>query len=617
MDDDDRDVRAAVRAAGVEPTAATRDAMRASLVAALSGIDEQTARAWSARPNRHNRRRGLLVAAGLAAAAAVTAGALLVVDRDDDSARVVTGGSSPSSAPSSALPTGPPSVAMDDLRGGRWVVVERDGEPWSTSYLPYVEFGTSGLSGAADPFLGGNDGCNWYGAGGSLDGDRLRVAEVASTAMDCGAGVGGVLPQDGDRVSLSDGGRTLDLIGADDRVRLRLSRLESLAAAAPDTLTGRWVLDGGAPGPLEFGSDWSGGLGSCRWGWKLGQALVVSGWPADPYACLDGSEDQASSRLVEMLVGDGPVAARLSDDGTDLYLSDDQFVIRLSRTSGGEGPLAPPRTVDMLAGWPPPPAVVPDLALVPRLLPSEPVPGARDVTRREYADEPATIHDYSQLWLRGGEDAAALLVTTHLGQHPQPPGPGMTEIDVDGWDSAWVTTGPEPQSLVLDDPSGMVTILQAGISGDVAELVPMLERRSEGQPGWDLALSSFVPVHEGWGMGAAARDVTWTGDSAAGTVAELTVMWGTPGPLVNVFTGVVNGSADVTEVGGAPAVTYQVGNISVVAWSPQPDVVAQLALVGSPEDALSLARSVQPVDEGTWTAIRSVELGDGCQSLLC
>ena len=379
MDDDDRDVRAAVRAAGVEPTAATRDAMRASLVAALSGVDEQTARAWSARPNRHNRRRGLLVAAGLAAAAAVTAGALLVVDRDDDAARVVTGGSSPSSAPSSALPTGPPSVALDDLRGARWVVVERDGEPWSTSYLPYVEFGTSGLSGAADPFLGGNDGCNWYGAGGSLDGDRLRVAEVASTAMDCGAGVGGVLPQDGDRVSLSDGGRTLDLIGADDRVRLRLSRLESLAAAAPDTLTGRWVLDGGAPGPLEFGSDWSGGLGSCRWGWKLGQALVVSGWPADPYACLDGSEDQASSRLVEMLVGDGPVAARLSDDGTDLYLSDDQFVIRLSRMSGGEGPLAPPRTVDMLAGWPPPPAVVPDLALVPRLLPS--AAGARGAGR--------------------------------------------------------------------------------------------------------------------------------------------------------------------------------------------------------------------------------------------
>ena len=218
MDDDDRDVRAAVRAAGVEPTAATRDAMRASLVAALSGVDEQTARAWSARPNRHNRRRGLLVAAGLAAAAAVTAGALLVVDRDDDAARVVTGGSSPSSAPSSALPTGTPSVALDDLRGARWVVVERDGEPWSTSYLPYVEFGTSGLSGAADAFLGGNDGCNWYGAGGSLDGDRLRVAEVASTAMDCGAGVGGVLPQDGDRVSLSDGGRTLDLIGADDRV---------------------------------------------------------------------------------------------------------------------------------------------------------------------------------------------------------------------------------------------------------------------------------------------------------------------------------------------------------------------------------------------------------------
>jgi hypothetical protein len=434
--------------------------------------------------------------------------------------------------------------------------------------------------------------------------------------MDCGAGVGGVLPQDGDGILLSDDGRTLDLTGPDGRVRLRLTRLESLTAAAPDTLTGRWVLDGGAPGPVELDSDGSGRLGSCRWGWELGQSLVVSGWPADPYACLDGSDDQASSRLVEMLVGGGRVAARLSDDRTDLYLSDDQFVIRLSRISGGEGSLVPPRTVDILAGWPAPPAVVPDLALVPRLLPSEPVPGARDVTRREYADEPATIHDYSQLWASGG--GAALHVTTHLGQHPEPPGPGMTEIDVDGWDTAWFTPGSGgPQSLVLDDPTGMVTILLAGLPGDVADLVPMLERRGDGQPGWDLALSSFIPVHEGWGTGAAARDVTWTGDSTESTVAELTVMWGTPGPLVNVFSGVVDGSADLTEVGGAPAVAYQVGDISVVGWSPQPDVVAQMALVGSPEDALSLARSVQPVDVATWAGIRAVELGDGCQSLLC
>ena len=607
MDDDDVDIRGAVRAAGAEPTTATREAMRATLVAALSGTGDGAA---PARPPR----RGLRVAGVLAAAAAIAAGTVLVTDRDDDAARVVTAGSTPSSV----TPTSRPSVALEDLRGSRWVVVERDGEPWSTAYLPYVEFGTSGPGGAPAPFLGGNDGCNWYGAGGSLEGDRLRVAEVASTAMDCGAGVGGVLPQDGDRISLSDDGRTLDLTGPDGRVRLRLTRLESLAAGAFDTLVGRWVLDGGAPGPLEFGSDWSGGFGSCRWGWKLGQVLVVSGWPADPYACLDGSDDQASSRLVEMLVGDGPVAARLSDDGTDLYLSDAQFVIRLSRISGGEAPLAPPRTVDMLAGWPAPPVVVPDLALAPRLLPSELVPGAQDVTRREYADEPATIHDYSQLWIRGGGDPAVLLVTTHLGQHPQPPGPGETEIDVAGWDTVWFTPGSSgPQSLVLDDPSGMVSILLAGLPGNVADLAPMLERRSDGQPGWDLALSSFIPVHEGWGMGAAARDVTWTGDSAESTVAELTVIWGAPDLLANVVSGVVDGSAGLTEVSGTPALTYQVGDISVVGWSPQPDVVAQVAFVGSPEDALLLARSVQPVDEATWAGVRAVELGDGCQSLLC
>ena len=77
----------------------------------------------------------------------------------------------------------------------------------------------------------------------------------------------------------------------------------------------------------------------------------------------------------------------------------------------------------------------------------------------------------------------------------------MTEIDVDGWDSAWVTTGGRSAVTRARQSLGMVTILQAGLSEDVAELVAMLERRTDGQPGWDLALSSFVPVDEGgaWG----------------------------------------------------------------------------------------------------------------------
>jgi hypothetical protein len=267
----------------------------------------------------------------------------------------------------------------------------------------------------------------------------------------------------------------------------------------------------------------------------------------------------------------------------------------------------------MLAGWPAPPGTTPDLASVPRLVPEAPVPGAREVTRREYADQPATIHDYSQLWLQGG--GTALQVTTHLGQHLAP-GIGATEIDVDGWDTAHVTTGGGLQSLVLDDPSGTVTILLSGSSEDVTALVPMLQRRTDGQPGWDLAMSSFVPFHEGWGMGAAARMLTWS--AGEGTAAELTLMWGAPGLLDNLFVPVVDaGSAATVQVGEAPAVTYRRGDVSVVVWSPQPDVLAQLALVGPLEDALSLARGVRPVDEATWESITPVELGDGCQSLLC
>jgi hypothetical protein len=52
-------------------------------------------------------------------------------------------------------------------------------------------------------------------------------------------------------------------------------------------------------------------------------------FPPDPYACLGATTSHTASRLVEMFVN-GPVDAAFSSGG-DLYLSDDQFVIRLTR----------------------------------------------------------------------------------------------------------------------------------------------------------------------------------------------------------------------------------------------------------------------------------------------
>jgi hypothetical protein len=289
-----------------------------------------------------------------------------------------------------------------------------------------------------------------------------------------------------------------------------------------------------------------------------------------------------------------------------------------------EPPATPPVTPavttgaeDRLSGWPAPPTAAPGLASVPRLLPAAPVPGAPDVTRYEYADQPADSHDYSQLWVGGPDGNGALLVRTHIGQHPGPTGGGAIPVDVAGWDTAWVTRGADGiDSVVLDDPSGMVTMLGTGLSEDLTALAGRLVRPEDGRPGWDLGLdSSFVPVHEGWGSGAAARIVTWADTMMQ---AQLTTMWGEPGLLDNVFGRVADGPTGTAEVGGVPAVTYRQGNVSVVAWSPEPDVVAQLALVGPADDALALARSVEPVDEATWDAItpRSDD-GDGCQSLLC
>jgi hypothetical protein len=190
-------------------------------------------------------------------------------------------------------------------------------------------------------------------------------------------------------------------------------------------------------------------------------------------------------------------------------------------------------------------------------------------------------------------------------------------VDVAGWDTAWATRGADGiDSVVLDDPSGMVTMLGTGLSEDLTSLAGRLARRADGRPGWELGLdNSFVPVHEGWGSGAAARIVTWSDTMIQ---AQLTTMRGEPDLLDGVFGSVADGPIGAADVDGIPAVTYRQGNVSVVAWSPEPDVVVQLALVGPADEALALARSVEPVDEGTWDAIRPRgDDGDGCQSLLC
>lgn len=340
---DDRDVTAAVQAAGYEPTPKSRDAIRSPLMDEIHGGTSVLATpTWV----RDARQWWTLALAGATAGAASVA-VIVAMARGDDAVRIVPSDTAPTvsepapppgTSNSTDAPTTLPdrSAILDELVGHRWIAVERDGEAWPLAYVPYLDFESSPLVGATDPFLGGNDGCNWYGAAGSLDGDRLAIDEVVSTAVDCGPGTGEALPLDGDRVVTANDGATLALHDPTGRARLVFARLDTFSPADMGTLHGTWQLDASTASNIDFDDGDAGSFGTCRWSWKMAERLTVTGWPDDPYSCLGSSEGEAASRLIEMLVG-GPVMVRRSETGTVLYLSDDQFVIRLTRLPDPDG----------------------------------------------------------------------------------------------------------------------------------------------------------------------------------------------------------------------------------------------------------------------------------------
>lgn len=230
---------------------------------------------------------------------------------------------------------------IDELRGTRWIVVSQDDETWARAYVPYLEFGEPG----SNEFIGGNDGCNWYGGAGSLANDRLEFGEVGSTGIDCGPGTGGVAPRDGDRVVIDRGRLELH----DDNSgtpRLVLARLDGLAAAS--SLSGSWRLDADSPSLVEFGDDERMRLGKCEGiSYRLTRQLRMLEVPADPYtSCAQDVHDQTFNRLVEMLVS-GPVRSLRGADNNTVYLADEQFVIRLTRTGVPQRRVTEAPTVDM------------------------------------------------------------------------------------------------------------------------------------------------------------------------------------------------------------------------------------------------------------------------------
>ena len=420
MMNQDLDLVEAVRAAGCDPTDEARASIRSTLVGELAGKSSIRLGRTST-PTR--RRWPVLVAIGLAAAAvAVT---VVVVRTGDDTARIVPAETTvpPPPSPSSAGSTSTtfttvearPAVALDDLVGYRWVLVDGDAE-WETS-VPYVEFGVEG------ELLSGNDGCNWFDGAGTLEGDRLQLEAVAATSMGCVRDITTVLPGDGDRVELSADRTELTFDGEQQLVYVRL---DTIPAATTATMTGRWAPANGSLPALELRADGGGGFGACGLSWSVTSTFTVAGWPEDPYSCRTDALDVTSDRLVELLTG-GPVDPRVPTDGDMLYLSDDQFVLRL-------GVSAP---TDLLAGWPVPPVEPADLELVPLLLPTSPVPADRVIRIEGAGDEPVVLHDYVQTWVGGASSSELVEITTNIGQHHDPATIAEV-IEVPPWDTAFL-----------------------------------------------------------------------------------------------------------------------------------------------------------------------------------
>jgi hypothetical protein len=146
----------------------------------------------------------------------------------------------------------------------------------------------------------------------------------------------------------------------------------------------------------------------------------------------------------------------------------------------------------------------------------------------------------------------------------------------------------------------------------LTEIAESLSRRAEGRAGWDVPAlpENLVLVHEAaWTGSHGSRIVRWPS-------VEMHIGLGTPELFERAWT---FETVRVGDVNGALAVTYEYGGGSSVVWSPQPDVTVLIGFYGPLEQLLAIARSVEVVDESTWTTLTKPDTStnDGCNSMFC
>ena len=226
----------------------------------------------------------------------------------------------PVTTPATTVPDA--SVLMAELGDDRWVLDSIGSEPFSGGLVPYLAFG-------GEAFVTGFDGCNWFGLRGFLDGDIVRSSVHESTTAGCDGLFSGLTPFDGDRIVMSADVMSFDLVKGDGSVRLSYTRRDHLGSVpVGNAERGSWHLGESAPFAVEFSDGGTLTYGTCGFTYSIAAQLTVDVDMEDPYSCLNGSTDQTSSRLIESFV-DGPLDITIADDLSTMYLTSDEFVLRL------------------------------------------------------------------------------------------------------------------------------------------------------------------------------------------------------------------------------------------------------------------------------------------------
>lgn len=264
-----------------------------------------------------------------------------------------------------------------------------------------------------------------------------------------------------------------------------------------------------------------------------------------------------------------------------------------------------PAGIDMMAGWPQPPELTPDLAAVPMLLPTRAVPGATRVEGAEHAGEPGVAGQYVQSWI--GADDPSLLVEITTSMFPNVGNDLATPTTVEGWDLAVLPKmGDGYAGVLMSEPDASVQVWAKGLGQEeVLAIARSLLARPDGQPGWAPIItqgSSFpadmVQLSAGWVGPSASRTVDWFGSTHLATVKASS---GVASVLLNGVSNAVD--TDVTDIGGVLALASDLGGGRArVAWTTESGVVIEVGYVGTVDDALAFARSLAPVDRAAWEA---------------